>query len=274
MANKTADLCWPLIRPGTNQELQLLVLGASDRHLNWQFSQSPPLVITQILQDCLKTSDGGTLPESEIWQWDINFRTQALLAITIFTYGSHCSLSVRCPQEACLEMMDIDLELSQLYTPKQSSSFGFSFIPDVDTEIKLRLPTGEDQQRWLHQAVAEQTDLSQHMARDLVLSVNRSAPEKEWRLAEQWLDQIQNLLAQHDLFTEFTLQTQCPNCGHMFEAGFDVEEYLLNILQDQWQQLLEDIHYLAASYHWSEQEIFSVPIQRRQYYLKCIHGEM
>jgi len=38
-------------------------------------------------------------------------------------------------------------------------------------------------------------------------------------------------------------------------------------------RLLQDVHRLASRYHWSEAELFSLPLPRRQAYLGLIDSE-
>ena len=37
--------------------------------------------------------------------------------------------------------------------------------------------------------------------------------------------------------------------------------------------LLRDVHRLASRYHWSEAELFSLPLPRREAYLRLIDSE-
>ena len=49
-------------------------------------------------------------------------------------------------------------------------------------------------------------------------------------------------------------------------------KFALFILANIQKDLLYSIHYLAKFYHWNENDIISLPLWRREYYLKLIEG--
>jgi hypothetical protein len=65
----------------------------------------------------------------------------------------------------------------------------------------------------------------------------------------------------------------CHQCEARFEAPFDPGRFVLGELVAHSRTLLDDVHMLATTYHWSEAEILRLPIGRRVAYLERIDAE-
>lgn len=70
------------------------------------------------------------------------------------------------------------------------------------------------------------------------------------------------------------LDLECDHCGKMLTVPFDVCGFLLAEIRENGKSLLDDVHRLARTYHWSETEILRLPVQRRLSYLMRIEAEM
>lgn len=64
--------------------------------------------------------------------------------------------------------------------------------------------------------------------------------------------------------------TACTDCGTALVLPLDVAEFLDTELRSRAATLLDEIHLIAMSYHWSETEILALPVSRRQDYLRRI----
>ena len=62
------------------------------------------------------------------------------------------------------------------------------------------------------------------------------------------------------------IEGRCPQCGAAIAAHFDARTYCLRELCDRARFIYDDIDSLAERYHWSEQEILSLPNERRLIY--------
>ena len=242
-----------------------LPVGANPSHLEWDFDQALPGVITGILHSCLRKKGSGLFSIAEIMDWSINRRLQGLLAVTAASCGIELSLKVRCSNKDCDEMLDIGLDLNAFRTFDEV--FFVKIIPEPETELTLRFPTGRDQMSWIE--AAEFPSASQ-MAKDLVVKVNDKDPVVEEPLSGRWLEAIGETLDKTDPFTNSRINTKCPQCEFKFSVGLELEEILLNSIYKNWCQLLDEVHHLAIHYHWTESDIFAVPPRRRRYYLDRI----
>ncbi len=66
------------------------------------------------------------------------------------------------------------------------------------------------------------------------------------------------------------LATRCVECGADITAPFDVAAFVAAELAGRAERLLDEIHLIAATYHWSEAEILDLPYPRRQTYVARI----
>lgn len=62
----------------------------------------------------------------------------------------------------------------------------------------------------------------------------------------------------------------CPYCGEAIELFFDVPLFVLREMQVQSSLICNDVHLLAAHYHWPEDHILMLPPQRRQRYVEMV----
>jgi hypothetical protein len=69
------------------------------------------------------------------------------------------------------------------------------------------------------------------------------------------------------------LDLRCHACGDGFQVPFDPGSFVLEEVNAHARTLLDDVHTLALAYHWSEDDIFRLPIDRRLAYLSRIDAE-
>ncbi|MEJ7603333.1 MAG: hypothetical protein WKG01_35930 [Kofleriaceae bacterium] len=128
-------------------------------------------------------------------------------------------------------------------------------VRDGSAVATLRLPTGDDQLRWA--ALDASQDLSRVVLEDLVVAGALS--DALARLAD-------TLLSEVDPLVDFQVDSACPNCGAMLSRRVDVEHIALTRLRHARRRLLEQVHAIAARYHWAESTIAALPAWRRAEY--------
>ena len=69
------------------------------------------------------------------------------------------------------------------------------------------------------------------------------------------------------------LEMVCPECGVASRVRFDPPAYVLRELRDSALAVYEDVHLLAAAYHWSESAILDLPRDRRERYAERVRAE-
>ena len=65
----------------------------------------------------------------------------------------------------------------------------------------------------------------------------------------------------------------CPDCGAGITMWFDPIDYCLRELRDQAAAIHDDVHVLASTYHWSEEQILALPRGRRVRYAEMARDE-
>jgi hypothetical protein len=165
---------------------------------------------------------------------------------------AHCS--------ACKSPYDFPLDWAQLpIKPSNSHYPQFHFITEAGDEIAVRVPNGGDQE-----FIAQADEKSNKKLSTLLLQrlLNKDVNE----LSE--LDCVNIEFAIEEACPELAEQvsSECPECGHANEIMLDYYARLAKSADG----LLDQIHLLAANYHWGEREILALPTQRRMAYLQRV----
>ncbi len=165
---------------------------------------------------------------------------------------------------ACRVRFDVFIRQSQL--PNQEGGAGYPFV-DLEGSggrCRLRVPNGRDQHR-----VAGLEDPEE--ARWVLAERCFVEGEGAWsapRRDDQWLAAVEEALDAESPQVALTARTECPECGAENDVALD--PYL--VLEVAPASLFEDVHSLASSYHWSEEQILSLPTARRRLYLELAGG--
>lgn len=180
-------------------------------------------------------------------------------------------LGAHCP--ACAARYDFPLEWAQLpvkpageHFPQISFLLNDSSINNGEA-IQVRVPRGSDQEFIAQLHSQSETDLRTQLLQRLIVADNPHAlvqtlDEDEIARIETALEQAAPELAQQ-------LQLACPECGEQHQVQLDWYRGMHKPIDE----LLDQIHRLAANYHWSEQEILALPKQRRTAYLRRLDRE-
>lgn len=164
---------------------------------------------------------------------------------------------------SCAVPFDYDFSLDDLVDHVRSSLAELPVREGVYTlpgGCRFRLPTGEDEQalEGLPNDEAEQALLARCLVEGDLL---RDGPDA--------LAAMERLGAGIDL----DLELRCADCGHVHDAHFQIQGYLLGALIAERRDLVEDIHRIALAYRWSLGEILSIPIRRRRAFVALLGGD-
>jgi hypothetical protein len=223
-----------------------------------------PLVVTRVLAACLDGFPDREAAESAVGEWTLAERLQGLLAIAIAGETPASPWQTRC--DGCATAIEIDVPLPAFVQPPRRRDIT-CHSPDGHA-ISARLPRGNDARAWR----ANATDACA-MATMLVDGIDGEAPPPGWLMPAAWLRPLADALAESDPLTVLQLQAGCPNCGQLNVIDFDLEGWLLDLLAEEQQHLIDDVHRLARTYHWSEAAICALPQWRRSAYLARLERE-
>ena len=156
----------------------------------------------------------------------------------------------------CGVPFDFHLDYAELPVREAGEGYPQARVELNGRPLRLRLPTGADQEIL--------ADLPEEAARSWLLrqlAIGEASPQSPAAVAtaEAALESIAPGIV-------LRLQTTCPECG----GGNEVELDPYRVLARGSDPLLQEIHLIAAHYHWSEAEILDLPRSRRQRYLQMI----
>lgn len=89
-------------------------------------------------------------------------------------------------------------------------------------------------------------------------------------LTDAQVDAVSGALREADAQAEVSVALSCPACGQPWSAVFDIVAYVWQEIDAWAQRMLDDVHALAAAYHWREDDILAMSAWRRQQYLQRI----
>jgi len=188
--------------------------------------------------------------------WSVGQRDAAILRLRITTFGSRFSAYLNCPEcNARLEMA-FDGRFFQL--PSQSDRTTIEFDGS-----SFRLPTSRDLAR-----IAHETDPVAAVRRLLALCCEQCEGEISADWSETALQEIESRMAEADPQADIELNLACELCGHCWQSMFDVAAFFWEEIEANAKRLLQEVHLLASSYGWSEDEVLALSDVRRAAYLE------
>ncbi len=157
---------------------------------------------------------------------------------------------------SCGKPFDVAVDLARLPVKTAGESYPFAEAKLAHRTVRLRAPTGRDQA-----AVEEIADEGQAVRTLVERLVERDA-HAEPALSDDDLEAIDEALQAVAPEVATAVTSACPDCGADNATSFDVAELLLSSLRNP----LEEVHDIAATYHWGEGEILALPRERRHQY--------
>ena len=202
--------------------------------------------------------DAATLPVHDLDALLLRLR-QVLIGDRVLTEST-------CPNASCAASVDIGFGIAAYlahHAPGKpprgrwrctpcADAIGWLELSDGTSAVRFRLPTAGDERD-----VADAPNAAALLA-DRCLSP-QPCPAAARRAAEHAMAALAPSLVGE-------LSGMCPHCGAAVAAQFDPRRYVLAELRARARFITEDLHTLAARYHWSERAILALPTPRRAAY--------
>lgn len=198
--------------------------------------------------------------KENIADWPLGRRNRALAELLCSMFGSSLRGWTTCRQ--CREQLEFQLDCETLTVgdvPARQQCL-------VVGGLSYRLPTTRDLA-----AVAAEQDA--RAAAHLLLhrcSDTQSEPDEKW--SEEYIDAVGECMATADPLAEILLKFDCPSCGTSFDEGLDLPAFLWAEMEARARRMLLTVHTLASAYGWSEEEILSLSLSRREFYLEMVRA--
>jgi hypothetical protein len=208
------------------------------------------------------------LEPSAIAKMNIGERDARLLQFREWMFGSRLWNMTDCPK--CSERIEWETNIREVcQQPAQWDEASYLYTLEVDGyRIRFRLPNSMD----LSAVNADNTEGEMTAIQTLLLCCiheirYHSKPCDLDDLPEMVLQALDRRMEREDPQADIRMALQCPHCAHRWEAHFDIGSYLWSEIQEWAERLLQDVHILAKTYGWSENDIVNMSPVRRQFYL-------
>ncbi|MBT0895081.1 hypothetical protein KI811_14805 [Geobacter hydrogenophilus] len=166
----------------------------------------------------------------------------------------------------CGERFDFSVTHADLPVKEAGEGYPFATVETSLGPCRFRVPTGADQE-FLAGLDDEREAFRCLVGRCLVDSPGRRTGDGQPTFTADDVARIESALEAVAPEVAVSVQAACPACGTTHVI--DVDPYAA-LSRNAGGGLLQEIHILAASYHWSEGEILALPLERRRRYLELI----
>lgn len=171
-------------------------------------------------------------------------------------------LSADC--QSCREPFDTPVDLVRVPVKPAGPGYPFAEAAVATGPVTLRVPTGADQAAI--EELAEEAEAVALLARRCIVGDGESDGQTQL-LTGADLVAIDAALQEVAPELATAVASSCPSCGAQNAIPFEVSALLHSSLKNP----LQDVHDIAAIYHWAESEILALPRARRHAYLALIN---
>lgn len=207
------------------------------------------------------------LSREELFSLTIGERDLLLLDLHERAFGAMIAGYAECP--ACSEPLEFSLNTGELRAERSDELGDRLEIPEESISLRFRLPNSYDLAAILD--VEDTEEASSLLVRNCVLELTRKGRAIQTdKLSKSTLEKISERMAERDPQAEILLDLSCPACGHEWKSLFDILTFVWKEIDSRAKRLINEVHSLAVSYHWSEAEILELSPQRRRMYLELI----
>lgn len=216
---------------------------------------SHPEKVTRFLSETIQSIGGSPVDPAVLSVGDRQHLVREIgvqLGVDLIWLAGECT--------DCGESLEIPVRQAELPTKAAGKGFPNAQV-DVDgIAIRVRAPTGKDQAA-ISQFDAQAASLAL-LKRLIVVPEGAALSSRQHQTLEQAIEDLSPEVAQEVAAT-------CPECGA--DLRIEVDPYLS--MTQLGAEIIDDIHVLARTYHWSEQDILALPKVRRQTYLARIEQD-
>lgn len=200
-------------------------------------------------------------PEHPAEEWaarPVGQRDAFLLRLREAWFGPAIETIAACP--VCGETLEVNFRTTDVLAVADTDA-ALEVVSDGH-RVRFRLPTTED--------LLEATVLPPAQARQRLLE---RCVEDMTALPSSAVEAALRAMARADPQADVQIALRCPHCKNAWTLAFDIVSHLWAEVEDWAIRLLADVHRLAVTYGWNEQEILSLTARRRRIYLDLIEAE-
>lgn len=200
----------------------------------------------------------------ELAQLSIGQRDALLMDVRKTAFGSTLVSVAACP--TCGERLELALDIADIRIESDCvPAAAFSLDPG-GYRVEFRLPDSRDLA--LIENHTELADARNLLLKRCLLSVKHDDQDQTVaELPADLVSKIESAMAQADPQANVQLALACPACQHRWAAAFDIASFLWGEIHAWAGHILREVHALAKTYGWSEDQILALSPARRKMYL-------
>jgi hypothetical protein len=217
-------------------------------------------------------SAAATDAASVLKKLSLGDRALLLLTARKLIIGDNLSCTTSCP--SCEMAMSLDISVEAIIMraeDRELSMENYELKASGFSSLRVRPLTAEDQDMLVIKKGSGPDALAQELAKACIVRSESALPEI---LPESLLEAISSRLDEIDPLSNINLRLLCPECGHGFLASLPVEDFVLGELGMTGGQLEREVHWLAFNYHWTEDQILSLPSAKRKRYVELVNATL
>ncbi len=210
------------------------------------------------------------MTREQLAELTIGQRDGSLLYLWEKTFGSVFKGFSECPN--CRQQLEFDIAPANIRVLPEAACSAErkpGELIDKNISISFRLPNSIDLA-----AAADckdvQTAQTLIIKRCILDAEVDAKPVEVDDLSAEAISKLISCMAESDPQAEILLDFQCPACRHKWQMLFDIVTFFWKEISRQTRRLLVEVHALASSYGWREEDILSMSSVRRQSYLKMV----
>jgi len=202
----------------------------------------------------------------ELAKLPIGVRDGMLMALREEVFGPKLVCITNCP--SCGELLELTVDVEDIRV-QPSDSEAILSVSKSGIEVQFRLPNSLD----LIAVTDKQdvADVSEFLIERCVVEVRQNGEILSFaQLPSNVIEAIEERMAEADPQAAVSLDLSCPACGYKWQAAFDIVHFFWNEINAWARRILQEVHFLASAYGWSEGEILAMSHLRRQVYLDLV----
>ena len=238
------------------------ISGADEDWIMRAAATDTPAAAHHLLARCLASTAGVEADLEQVRSLTLAQRDWLLLLLHQRSFGHDIVGEVRCP--CCHDVTGIRFAARDV-APAPPAPGPVTVVLPSGTPVAVRPLTAGDHEYFASLGALD-AEAQQHAAAARVVHPTRSDLTAEDREALA-------AAVEHSVPDPVRLDVACPACGQTLTVPFDPGRFLLAELSAHSRALIDDVHVLAMTYHWSEDDILKLPLKRRLAYLDRIDAD-
>lgn len=158
---------------------------------------------------------------------------------------------------ACQQPFDVPVDRSELPLPSVAEGYPATRVELSTGPCEVRVLTGEDEEAAIDIDASDAATITERLAARA--TARDDLTPDDVAAVSMALDELGPTVVT-------SVATACPSCSE--DAVLDIDP--LREVGRGGDRLVDDVHRLASTYHWSEHDILSLPTRRRRRYLARI----